>query len=125
MLVDVRLENKGENAYNARLNITYTPNLRFSSLIVKVNDRWYFTVHDVSYRHDMKVVWFSVQDNSDIKIECYVEAKLRNEKICNVSAPFMRAKTQVRRFLIPTVRLQPRQTRPRALREKNRVFKAQ
>lgn len=36
MVVDVRLENKGENAYNARLNITYTPNLRFSSLIVKV-----------------------------------------------------------------------------------------
>lgn len=38
MLVDVRLENKGENAYNACLNITYTANLRFSSLIVKV---WY------------------------------------------------------------------------------------
>uniref|UniRef100_A0A8C3AS97 Integrin, alpha 11a n=1 Tax=Cyclopterus lumpus TaxID=8103 RepID=A0A8C3AS97_CYCLU len=37
MVVDVRLENKGENAYNARLNITYTPNLRFSSLIVKVH----------------------------------------------------------------------------------------
>uniref|UniRef100_A0A7N6ABQ3 VWFA domain-containing protein n=1 Tax=Anabas testudineus TaxID=64144 RepID=A0A7N6ABQ3_ANATE len=36
MVVDVRLENKGENAYSARLNITYTPNLRFSSLIVKV-----------------------------------------------------------------------------------------
>lgn len=37
MVVDVRLENKGENAYNARLNMTYTPNLRFSSLIVKVH----------------------------------------------------------------------------------------
>ncbi|KAK9542377.1 hypothetical protein VZT92_000247 [Zoarces viviparus] len=69
MVVDVRLENKGENAYNARLNITYTPNLHFSSLRVK--------------------------DNSDIKIECFIEDKLRNEKICNVSAPFMRAKTQV------------------------------
>uniref|UniRef100_A0A3Q3M2Y7 Integrin, alpha 11a n=1 Tax=Mastacembelus armatus TaxID=205130 RepID=A0A3Q3M2Y7_9TELE len=57
MVVDVRLENKGENAYNARLNITFTPNLRFSSLIVK--------------------------------------DKLRNEKICNVSSPFMRAKSQV------------------------------
>ncbi|GLD73757.1 integrin alpha-11 isoform X3, partial [Lates japonicus] len=69
MVVDVRLENKGENAYNARLNITYTHNLRSSSLIVK--------------------------DNTDIKIECYIEDKLRNEKICSVSAPFMRAKTQV------------------------------
>uniref|UniRef100_A0A7N6ADZ2 VWFA domain-containing protein n=1 Tax=Anabas testudineus TaxID=64144 RepID=A0A7N6ADZ2_ANATE len=70
MVVDVRLENKGENAYSARLNITYTPNLRFSSLIVK--------------------------HNSDIKIECITGDKLRNEKICNVSAPFMRAKSQVR-----------------------------
>lgn len=38
MGMDVRLENKGENAYNARLNITFTPNLRFSNLIVKVHD---------------------------------------------------------------------------------------
>uniref|UniRef100_A0A8C2H780 Integrin, alpha 11a n=1 Tax=Cyprinus carpio TaxID=7962 RepID=A0A8C2H780_CYPCA len=36
MVVDVRLENRGENAYGAQLNITNTPNLRFSSLIVKV-----------------------------------------------------------------------------------------
>uniref|UniRef100_A0AAX7SPG3 VWFA domain-containing protein n=1 Tax=Astatotilapia calliptera TaxID=8154 RepID=A0AAX7SPG3_ASTCA len=47
MVVDVRLENKGENAYNARLNITYTPNLHFSSLIVKV------------CYHDLKLfMWF-------------------------------------------------------------------
>lgn len=39
MGMDVRLENKGENAYNARLNITFTPNLRFSNLIVKVHYR--------------------------------------------------------------------------------------
>lgn len=39
MLVEVRLENRGENAYNAHLNITYSPNLRFSSLIVKVGGR--------------------------------------------------------------------------------------
>ncbi|XP_038856397.1 integrin alpha-11-like [Salvelinus namaycush] len=69
MVVDVRLENRGENAYGARLNITYTPNLRFSSLIVK--------------------------HNSDIKIECHSEDRQRHEKTCNVSAPFMRAKTQV------------------------------
>uniref|UniRef100_A0A3P8VP66 Integrin, alpha 11a n=1 Tax=Cynoglossus semilaevis TaxID=244447 RepID=A0A3P8VP66_CYNSE len=69
MVVDVRLENKGENAYKARLNITYSPNLSFSSLIVK--------------------------DNSDTKIECHNEYRHRTEKICNVSAPFMRAKSQV------------------------------
>ncbi|MEQ2237252.1 hypothetical protein ILYODFUR_021319, partial [Ilyodon furcidens] len=68
MVVDVKLENRGENAYNTLVNITYTPNLRFSSLIVK--------------------------DTSEIKIECNTDMK-RNEKICNVSAPFMRAKSQV------------------------------
>ncbi|TKS69570.1 Integrin alpha-11 [Collichthys lucidus] len=62
MVVDVRLENKGENAYSARLNITYTP----EPTLLKPHSE-----------------------------ECYIEDKLRNEKICNVSAPFMRAKTQV------------------------------
>ncbi|XP_051919013.1 integrin alpha-11a isoform X1 [Hippocampus zosterae] len=69
LVVDVRLENKGENAYNARLNISYSPNLRFSSLILK--------------------------DNADIKIDCYIEDKLKREKICNVSSPFMKSKAQV------------------------------
>nr|XP_057944627.1 integrin alpha-11a isoform X3 [Doryrhamphus excisus] len=69
VVVDARLENKGENAYNARLNISYSPNLRFSSLILK--------------------------DNADVRIECYPEDKLRHEKVCNVSAPFMKSKAQV------------------------------
>uniref|UniRef100_A0A8C7ZZT2 Integrin, alpha 11a n=1 Tax=Oryzias sinensis TaxID=183150 RepID=A0A8C7ZZT2_9TELE len=69
MVVDIKLENKGENAYNALFRATYSANLLFSSLIVK--------------------------DKSDIKIECYISDKTKNEKICNVSAPFMRAKTQV------------------------------
>ena len=46
MVVDVKLENKGENAYNAILNITYSPNLRFSSLFVKVQ-----------YLHPKLFVW--------------------------------------------------------------------
>ncbi|TRY55700.1 hypothetical protein DNTS_010275 [Danionella cerebrum] len=69
MVVDVRLENKGENAYGAQLNISHTPNLHFSSLIVK--------------------------DNSDVNIECRRENKYRYERSCNVSSPFMRAKSQV------------------------------
>lgn len=69
MVVDVRLENRGENAYGAKLNITYTQNLRFSSLIVK--------------------------DNSDINIDCRNENKRKYEKTCNISEPFMRAKSQV------------------------------
>uniref|UniRef100_A0AAY4DWC6 VWFA domain-containing protein n=1 Tax=Denticeps clupeoides TaxID=299321 RepID=A0AAY4DWC6_9TELE len=70
MVVDTRLENRGENAYSARFNITYSSNLRFSSLIVK--------------------------DNSDIKIECQREGKMKNSRLCNISQPFMRAKSQVR-----------------------------
>uniref|UniRef100_A0AAY4DYV6 VWFA domain-containing protein n=1 Tax=Denticeps clupeoides TaxID=299321 RepID=A0AAY4DYV6_9TELE len=69
MVVDTRLENRGENAYSARFNITYSSNLRFSSLIVK--------------------------DNSDIKIECQREGKMKNSRLCNISQPFMRAKSQV------------------------------
>uniref|UniRef100_A0A8C1Y0A1 Integrin, alpha 11a n=1 Tax=Cyprinus carpio TaxID=7962 RepID=A0A8C1Y0A1_CYPCA len=69
MVVDVRLENRGENAYGAQLNITNTPNLRFSSLIVK--------------------------DNSDIHIDCRTENRRKYEKSCNISAPFLRAKSQV------------------------------
>ncbi|TRY55695.1 hypothetical protein DNTS_010275 [Danionella cerebrum] len=69
MVVDVRLENKGENAYGAQLNISHTPNLHFSSLIVK--------------------------DNSDVNIECRRENKYRYERSCNVSSPFMRAKSQL------------------------------
>ncbi|XP_076854585.1 integrin alpha-11a [Brachyhypopomus gauderio] len=69
MVVDTRLENRGENAYGAKLNISHSRNLRFSSLIVK--------------------------DNSDTHIDCRSGDKWRSEKLCNVSGPFMRAKTQV------------------------------
>uniref|UniRef100_A0AAY4DWZ0 VWFA domain-containing protein n=1 Tax=Denticeps clupeoides TaxID=299321 RepID=A0AAY4DWZ0_9TELE len=75
MVVDTRLENRGENAYSARFNITYSSNLRFSSLIVK--------------------------DNSDIKIECQREGKMKNSRLCNISQPFMRAKSQVRSCYAP------------------------
>lgn len=50
------------------------------------------------------LLFFLIQDNSDIKIECYIEDKLRNEKICNVSTPFMRAKSQVRNHTVESQR---------------------
>lgn len=97
MVVDVRLENKGENAYNARLNVTYTPNLRFSSLVVKVPHRrrasWR-AARPAAFSTDSSLSL--CQDASDFKIDCSVEDKQRTERICNVSAPFMRAKSQVR-----------------------------
>nr|XP_023652706.1 integrin alpha-11-like [Paramormyrops kingsleyae] len=69
MVVEGQLENRGENAFNTRLNISHTSNLYFSSLMVK--------------------------DQSDVKIECRGEDALRFERSCNVSSPFLRSQTQV------------------------------
>ncbi|XP_034535153.1 integrin alpha-11-like, partial [Notolabrus celidotus] len=69
MVVFARLENRGENAYGASINISTSSNLIFSSLIVK--------------------------DQSDIQIECYSEDRLANQRSCNISAPFMKSLSQV------------------------------
>ncbi|XP_059190805.1 integrin alpha-11 [Centropristis striata] len=69
MVVFARLENQGENAYGATVNISTSSNLVFSSLIVK--------------------------DQSDIQIECYSEDRLANQRSCNISAPFMKSLSQV------------------------------
>nr|XP_046250911.1 integrin alpha-11 [Scatophagus argus] len=69
MVVFARLENQGENAYGVAIHISTSPNLFFSSLIVK--------------------------DQSDIQLECYSEDRLANQKSCNISAPFMKSLSQV------------------------------
>ncbi|XP_028441073.1 integrin alpha-11 [Perca flavescens] len=69
LVVSARLENQGENAYHAAINISTSSNLLFSSLIVK--------------------------DQSDIQIECYTEDRLANQRSCNISAPFMKSLSQV------------------------------
>ncbi|TRY98847.1 hypothetical protein DNTS_027859 [Danionella cerebrum] len=69
VLVESRLENRGENAYNTILHITHSPNLQFSSLVVKAP--------------------------SDIAIECPNFEDTSLYRTCNVSAPFMRSNTQV------------------------------
>ncbi|KAM3870714.1 integrin alpha-11 [Diretmus argenteus] len=69
VVVFARLENQGENAYGATINISSSPNLLFSSLIVK--------------------------DQSDIQIECHTEDRLSNQRSCNISSPFMRSLAQV------------------------------
>uniref|UniRef100_A0A667Y0W0 Integrin subunit alpha 11 n=1 Tax=Myripristis murdjan TaxID=586833 RepID=A0A667Y0W0_9TELE len=73
MVVFARLENQGENAYGATINISNSPNLLFSSLIVK--------------------------DQSDIQIECHSQDRLANQRSCNISAPFMKSLSQVEHFL--------------------------
>ncbi|KAL7980248.1 hypothetical protein Chor_001516 [Crotalus horridus] len=67
--VEALLENRGENAYNTILNISFSRNLQFASLIQK--------------------------DDPDINIECMSEEKHSNSRVCNVSYPFFRAKAKV------------------------------
>ncbi|KAM3609714.1 uncharacterized protein V6R79_019099 [Siganus canaliculatus] len=67
--VSAWLENRAENAYGTTIDITTSPNLVFSSLIVK--------------------------DQSDIQIECHAEDRLANQRSCNISAPFMKSLSQV------------------------------
>ncbi|XP_026222421.1 integrin alpha-11 isoform X2 [Anabas testudineus] len=69
LVVFTRLENQGENAYGASIHISTSPNLLFSSLIVK--------------------------DQSDIQIECYPEERLATQRLCNVTSPFMKSLSQV------------------------------
>ncbi|KAL6474488.1 hypothetical protein MHYP_G00180490 [Metynnis hypsauchen] len=68
MLVEVRLENDGENAYNTRLHIFHSANLQFSSLMVKTP--------------------------SDLAVECQTADRLILQRSCNISGPFMRSQTQ-------------------------------
>ncbi|NWY60232.1 ITA11 protein, partial [Chionis minor] len=67
--VEAVLENRGENAYSTVLNISFSRNLQFASLIPK--------------------------DDTDINIDCGTEDKHPNKKVCNVSYPFFRAKAKV------------------------------
>ncbi|NWW90934.1 ITA11 protein, partial [Rhynochetos jubatus] len=67
--VEAALENRGENAYNTVLNISFSRNLQFASLIPK--------------------------DDTDINIDCMTDDKHPNKKMCNVSYPFFRAKAKV------------------------------
>ncbi|XP_048112061.1 integrin alpha-11-like [Alosa alosa] len=69
MFVDARLENRGENAYGTTLRISFSPNLAFSSLVLK--------------------------GSSDIQIDCYSKSDRSHHRICNVSTPFMRSQSQV------------------------------
>uniref|UniRef100_A0A9J7Z021 Integrin, alpha 11b n=1 Tax=Cyprinus carpio carpio TaxID=630221 RepID=A0A9J7Z021_CYPCA len=63
VLVETRLENQGENSYGTILNITHSPNLQFSSLVLKAP--------------------------SDISIECLNSDDTSLYRTCNVSAPFL------------------------------------
>ncbi|XP_021565023.1 integrin alpha-11 [Carlito syrichta] len=67
--VEALLENRGENAYGAVLNISQSVNLQLASLIQK--------------------------EDSDGSIECLGEERRPHRKVCNVSYPFFRARAKV------------------------------
>ncbi|XP_063304805.1 integrin alpha-11 [Pelobates fuscus] len=69
VVLEVTLENRGENAYSTVLNISYSHNLQFANLITK--------------------------DESDVKIDCMTDVRNPYSKICNVSFPFFRANAKV------------------------------
>uniref|UniRef100_W5UJ85 Integrin alpha-11 n=1 Tax=Ictalurus punctatus TaxID=7998 RepID=W5UJ85_ICTPU len=69
VLVEVRLENRGENAYNTQLHISHSANLHFSSLMVKTPP--------------------------DVEIKCEAAERISLQRNCNVSAPLMRSLAQV------------------------------
>uniref|UniRef100_A0A8C7WWD3 Integrin, alpha 11b n=1 Tax=Oryzias sinensis TaxID=183150 RepID=A0A8C7WWD3_9TELE len=69
MVVFARLENQGENAYRAAIHISTSPNLLFSSLLVK--------------------------GQSDIQIECSTTNVTAAWRSCNISNPFMKSLSQV------------------------------
>ncbi|XP_035809027.2 integrin alpha-11 isoform X1 [Amphiprion ocellaris] len=69
MVVFAQLENQGENAYRAAIHISFSPNLLFSSLLIK--------------------------NQSDIQIECYAEERLASQRNCNITAPFMKSLAKV------------------------------
>ncbi|XP_062858941.1 integrin alpha-11 [Trichomycterus rosablanca] len=69
VLVEVQLENRGENAYNTQLYITHSANLNLSSLAVKTPP--------------------------DMKIKCEAEDRLIPQTNCSVSAPLMRSLAHV------------------------------
>ncbi|XP_077435338.1 integrin alpha-11-like isoform X2 [Vanacampus margaritifer] len=62
-----RLENRGENAYGTSVLLSSSPNLIFAGLVVK--------------------------DQSDVQMECFPQQT--NQTRCDVSAPFMKASSQV------------------------------
>ncbi|XP_051978489.1 integrin alpha-11-like [Xyrauchen texanus] len=69
VLVEARLVNRGENAYNTLLHVTNSPNLQFSSLMVKAP--------------------------SDVTINCPNLNDPNPFRTCNVSAPFLKSQAQV------------------------------
>ncbi|XP_061578292.1 integrin alpha-11-like [Cololabis saira] len=73
VVVFAQLENRGENAYGAAINISTSSNLLFSSLLVK--------------------------DQSDIQIECFTKNSSASQTTCTVTAPFMKSLSQVSFFV--------------------------
>uniref|UniRef100_A0AAQ5ZX90 VWFA domain-containing protein n=1 Tax=Amphiprion ocellaris TaxID=80972 RepID=A0AAQ5ZX90_AMPOC len=96
MVVFAQLENQGENAYRAAIHISFSPNLLFSSLLIKVPKLAIAVSYQVKvYVGFMSWPPFPTQNQSDIQIECYAEERLASQRNCNITAPFMKSLAKV------------------------------
>ena len=68
MFVDARLENRGENAYGTTLSISYSPNLCFSSLVLKVSVLHTNTLHLLSVLHTNTLHLLSVLHTNTLRL---------------------------------------------------------
>ncbi|KAL2093430.1 hypothetical protein ACEWY4_010742 [Coilia grayii] len=69
LFVDARLESHGEKAYGTTLKLSYSHNLAFRSLVIK--------------------------DFADVHFDCYTVPDQLHQRVCNISSPFMKSKSQV------------------------------
>ncbi|RLV92590.1 hypothetical protein DV515_00013694 [Chloebia gouldiae] len=105
--VEAMLENRGENAYSTVLNISFSRNLQFASLIPKpkpvLNALGVLSFPKSRLLGLIPSVpdtpWTGLrvpfQDDTDINIDCAGDDRHPTRRVCNVSYPFFRAKAKV------------------------------
>lgn len=98
MVVFARLENQGENAYRAAVNISNSANLLFSRLLVKVSILFLFQLWLLEVYDRFMIITMSSQGQSDIQIECSITNTTATWRSCNITNPFMKSLSQVGPF---------------------------
>nr|XP_031362725.1 integrin alpha-10 [Lonchura striata domestica] len=93
MLVDVELENRGENAYNASLWLHLPGNLHFSSLVLQDPMGVVGVVHCCHLAVSPMSPWCPRQDPSSVKLEC--SALGGHRRRCSVGYPVFRSQAKV------------------------------
>ncbi|KAI1235273.1 hypothetical protein IHE44_0002915 [Lamprotornis superbus] len=99
--VEATLENRGENAYSTVLNISFSRNLQFASLIPKPRpilspsgDPSFPKIRLPGLIPGVPDTPVPFQDDTDINIDCAGDDRHPSRRVCNVSYPFFRAKAK-------------------------------